>query len=434
MSDFLDRIEAQIVCKQLLNTPMAPGAYSHLINVGTNNMLDILETNYFKETLAEGISCFKYVQGYYGSGKTQFIHSLAARAWENDIVTSIVDIGHDCPFNSPLAIYKAVVSSFLPPPERGKEPSTEKGIEVLINYWINKRLREYGITNGQAVDPQVKTLIDKIFSELFLGARDVQAAAGIRALGRTFLDMACGAEFSVTFQEIISWMRGDNIRSKALKDSYGISEPANEANAFNRLMTIISFLRKRLGFKGFFIAFDEGTRTASFRRGSIKQKQAIENMLTLINKNKEGEFSGIMFLYAATPDFRSDVISKYVALNDRIGDISFSPGRPMIPFIDLDDLNTEDIIRQMGDKLVGLFSIAYDRKFDGNRQKTNVECLLDAEKNTFGFGSEIRRAFVYHFCILLKNFVDGAQPERAITSQEAIEFVRNHRLPSVEED
>lgn len=428
-----DRHEAQKICLQLSNSPVAPGSYSHIINVGTNEMLDVLEEKYFKDALAMGISCFKYVQGYYGSGKTQFINSLAARAWRQNIVTSIVDIGHDCPFNSPLAIYKAITSSFLPPPERGKDPGVEKGLEVLIDYWIKDRLKKYGISEGQEVNPQIKAPIEKIFSDVFLGARDTQAAIGINALGRAFLDIECGAHPSTTEHELISWMRGESIRSKGLRISYGLSEPASDANAFNRLMTIITYLRRRLGFRGFLIAFDEGTRTASFRRGSTKQKQAIENMLTLINKNTDGEFSGVMFLYAATPDFRSEVISKYVALNDRIGDISFSPGRPMVPFIDLDDLDTENIIRQIGNKLLDLFSMAYSVVWNMGLQKNNIESFLNAEKSTFGFGPEIRRAFVYHFCIYLNMMITNINMQKALSPQDAMDIVRSNRLPQIGE-
>jgi len=72
---------------------------------------------------------------------------------------------------------------------------------------------------------------------------------------------------------------------------------------------VIAFLRSRMGYQGFLIAFDEGTRHISFRRGSIKQKQSTQNLLTMINQNADGEFGGVMFLYAATPDFRSEVIS-----------------------------------------------------------------------------------------------------------------------------
>jgi hypothetical protein len=38
------------------------------------------------------------------------------------------------------------------------------------------------------------------------------------------------------------------------------------------IKTVVEFLRERLGFKGFFVAFDEGTRTMSFRRGTVKRR------------------------------------------------------------------------------------------------------------------------------------------------------------------
>ena len=69
-------------------------------------------------------------------------------------------------------------------------------------------------------------------------------------------------------------------------------------------------------------------------------------MLTMIN-DAGGKFGGVMFLYAATPDFRSDVITNYPALFDRIGSVAFVPGRPMTPLITLESLNTEKVIREI---------------------------------------------------------------------------------------
>ena len=86
----ISKADAQYIRSQLLNSPVAPGVYSHFINAGTDKMLDILEENYFKRDLAEGISTFKYLEGDYGTGKTQFINCLADRAHKNHIVTSAV--------------------------------------------------------------------------------------------------------------------------------------------------------------------------------------------------------------------------------------------------------------------------------------------------------------------------------------------------------
>src|SRR5204863_5756650 len=151
-------------------------------------------------------------------------------------------------------------------------------------------------------------------------------------------------------------------------------------NAFRRLKTVITFLRTRLGYHGFLIAFDEGTRTSSFRRGTAKQKQAIENLLTMINQNAEGEFGGVMFLYSATPDFRSEVISTYRALQDRIGTKAFSKGSPLVPLIDIEEANSEDVIYSIGDRLLAVFSKASGITWDGATQKANMRAIVEAQK------------------------------------------------------
>jgi len=425
-----DKIEAKMIMHRLMNNPVAPGAHSHIINVGTTKIINTLEENYFKEELPIGISCFKYLQGYYGSGKTQFINSLTARAWENDIVTAIANVGTECPFNSPLAIYRAVVSSFVSPPEPGKDSDGEAGIEILFRDYIKKRLREYGLEPGQSVPHEVKQLVEQPFVEQYIGAPDMQAAIALQILGQSMLNYACGGENSPIDHEIILWLRGEQVTSKGLRD-VGLHKPAKDENAFNRLKTIIAFMNKRMGVNGYFIAFDEGTRTVSFRRGSIKQKQAIENLLTMINDGADGKFPGVMFLYSATPDFRSEVISKYPALNDRIGDISFKPGSPMVPFIDLDALDTDSIVTEVGQKLLEVFSVAQNTKWDMETQLENINALLAAEKTTYGFGSEIRRAFVYHFCILLRS---QQEKQVSITQEDAENFIQNHEVPGTGDD
>jgi len=427
----LDKSEAIRIRAQLIANPVAPGVYSHFINVGTNNIIDTLEENYFRTEMPLGISCFKYLQGYYGSGKTQFINSLAARAWQNNVVSSIASVGIDCPFNSPLAIYQAVVSNMIPPPEPGKDPEDDRGIEVIFRNYVNQKLKQYGVEGGKSVPSNVRQLIEQPFTEMYIGAPDMQATIALQQLGKLMLNVACGGTATPADMEIISWMRGDDIKSKHLRDM-GLHKPVKDDSAFNRLKTTIMFMTKRMGMKGFLFAFDEGTRTVSFRRGSIKQKQAIENLLTMINDGADRKFPGVMFLYAATPDFRNEVIQKYPALNDRIGDIAFKPGSPMVPFIDLDMLDTKTIVREIGERLLDVFSVASGIEWNHQFQKNNIERLLAAEDKRYGMGSEIRRSFVYHFCILL-----GSQTNRQfeLSDNEAELFIVDHQLPqSVDEE
>jgi len=422
----ITRSYAQRIRSKLLSAPVAPGMYSHLINGGTGKVLDILEEQYLSKDLAEGISCFKYLEGDYGMGKSQFIHCLAERARRHDIVTAVVTIGQECPFNSPLSIYKSIMSSFLSP----NAEEEEKGIETLLRGWIVEKLKEGGVSNGQEVPETIRSQIDRCLRMPWVGAPDTQTAIALTAAGLRLLALECGADLSATDQELFSWLRGDQVRSKALKDR-GLHEPARDETAFRRLKTVVSFLRNRLGYRGFFIAFDEGTRTASFRRGSVKQKQAVENMLSMINDNAEGQFGGVMFLYAATPDFRSEEISKYRALNDRIGTVAFLPGRPMTPLIVLDDLLGEEALFEIGENLVEVFAKADGFEYRRELQRANMEALIRAQKEREFFDKVPPRYFVYHFCALLEDQAQ-AHKERVLSDEEARVFVQSHELPAEE--
>ena len=428
----ISRANARRIRNELMNFAVAPGQFAHFINAGTDGILNVLETEYFQDELVEGISCFKYLEGDYGSGKTQFIHSLAERARTNEIVSSIVDIGQECPFNSQLSIFSAIMSSFVAPITDNSVITEDKGIEILLKTWITNKLRESGWILGQEVQPMARQIVEKPFVQNWMGAPDIQMASALMWLGKRILDLESGAQASGLDNELVAWVRGDKIRSINLKEAYNLHEPTRDETAFKRLKTVIAFLRRRLGFKGFLIAFDEGTRTNTFRRGSVKQRQAIENMLSMIN-DAGGQFSGVMFLYAATPDFRSDIIGRYQALKDRIGSVAFVPGRPMTPLITLESLNTEEVIHKIGEKLLDVFAKADGIEWDLKIQQHNIETLIQGIKNIEYFEENAvpPRHFVYPFCRLLEQqkFV---QQELSVDDAEV--FVQTHAIPEAEDD
>lgn len=422
MSIAISKGDARRLISTLLNSPIAPGRYSHFINVGTEHIIDALDENYFRGDLAEGIGCFKYLEGDYGSGKTQFINSLAQRASENDVVTALVTVGAECPFNSPAAIFCAIMESFQPPADA--YTGDAKGIEILIDSWIGTRIRQLGAEPGDNVPDLVQRQIEEQLGGLWKGAPDPQMASALTALSKRLLKTSCGATEAVADSELISWIRGDNVRSTALK-AMGLFEPVRDDNAFRRLKTVIAFLRTRMAYRGFLIAFDEGTRTSSFRRGSAKQKQAIENLLTMINQNAEGDFGGVMFLYAATPDFRSEVISTYRALQDRIGTVAFSRGSPLVPLINIEEANSEAVIFQIGDRLLSIFAKAYDVAWDERLQVANMKAIVEAQKDRL-FETPKPRFFVYQYC----RFLNGQrEAQREISNEQASNFVNDNEPP-----
>ena len=250
MTILIDKSDAKRLIQKLLNAPIAPGRDSYFINVGTEPIIDALDQNYFRGDLADGIGCFKYLEGDYGSGKTQFINSLAQRAAENDVVTAIVTVGAECPFNSPAAIFGAIMEFFQPPMDA--KTGDAKGIEVLIDSWISTRIRQLGAEPGSDVPDLVQRQIEEQLGGLWKGAPDTQMASALTALSKRLLKTNCGATEAVADSELISWVRGDNVRSTSLK-AMGLFEPVRDDNAFRRLKTVIAFLRTRMAYRGFLI-------------------------------------------------------------------------------------------------------------------------------------------------------------------------------------
>ena len=409
--------------------PIAPGYLAPLINVGTDQILDVLEEQYLKEALVEGVSSFKYLEGDYGTGKTQFINCLVERARHNEVVSAVVSIGVECPFSSPLAIFRNTMSSFVPPYLEDESGAPSKGIAVLVRSWIREQLRKHGITPGDAVPDAVREYLERPFRQIFVEAADPQMANGICQLGLRITAWECGAQPTIADQELLAWVRGDSISSRTLGDTYGLRTPAREENAFPRLKTAITFLRSRMNFRGFFIAFDEGTRIMSFRRGSTKQRQAIENMLTMINQNAEGEFGGVLFLYAATPDFRAEIIKTYIALKDRIGSVAFIPGRPMTPLIRLEDHMSDENLLQLGERLLDVFERADSVKWDRDLQRQNLSKLIEAQKKKLFVLTVPPRFFVFHCCRLLE---EQRQNQRQLQPGDLLAFIEDNQIPDNE--
>jgi hypothetical protein len=375
--------------------------------------------------MGQGLGSFKYLQAGYGGGKTQFILSLAERAQRNGVVTCRVDVGTECPFNSKLAIFRSVMGSFLPLDDGLIIDDDDRGIVVLIEHWVTAKLKEHGISPGDAIPDSARLELERTFKPMMNGAADIQMATGLRAVGQRLIEHACGAEPTSTDAELFSWVRGDKIASPNLK-RLGLSEPAKDENAFNRLNTTLKFLRSRLGYSGFFIAFDEGSRAMSFRRGSIKQKQMVENLLDFINKTGDQQFGGVMFLYAANDEFRSEVIAKYEALENRIGSVAMSAGSPMVPFINLDDANTPEVLAKLGERLMDIFEAARSVKLDRDIQRKNFEKLSDA---TFTLRLSPRT-----YVALVTRFLPGQTEEQfVITTADAEAFVAGND-PDRDED
>ena len=156
------------------------------------------------------------------------------------------------------------MQSMVPALAPGDESGESKGIELLLNRWIERQFREAGVSEGEFVDPEIKENLEKLVSQTPMGYPDTQMMLALQRLTRSILNHLAKPGVPIDVQAL-QWVRGENVRFPELQKT-GISERVNDSNAFNRLKTLVLYLRKVMGHRGFLIAFDEGTRTGSFRR------------------------------------------------------------------------------------------------------------------------------------------------------------------------
>ena len=88
------------------------------------------------------------------------------------MVTAIVTVGADCPFNSPGAIYRAIIESFQLPSDAQSSGDDAKGLEVLLDSWIRRRIHQLGAEPGSDVPELVQRQIEQQIGGLWKGAPD----------------------------------------------------------------------------------------------------------------------------------------------------------------------------------------------------------------------------------------------------------------------
>jgi hypothetical protein len=103
----------------------------------------------------------------------------------------------------------------------------------------------------------------------------------------------------------------------------------------------------------------------------------------------------------------------------------------MTPLIELQGLNSDSMIREIGKKLMGVFGKADGIDWDECIQHSNIDMLLEALKGTKYYEKVPPRDFVYSYCRLLDQQKHG---EILLSYEDAEAFVRSHEIPEVEDE
>lgn len=360
----LSRVQARRMLAQMGENGKPPDHGISHVNVGNESYLRIIDSVYVQDVMrdAEG-SSFKLVQGTYGAGKTHFLYCVRDLAWRRDLLTAFVTISpKECPFNKPLAVYRAVAQRLeLPRDADGREV---RGLDDVIRHRLEFHITTDGKDGARA------------WVEAGLARATIERHAfrdAVTAFCRAILD---GDQ--ATARKLGAWLRGEEVSLTEAKAA-GIYEVPSNENGFGMFRSLVQLV-PALGHAGSVVLLDEAERRLSVDAKPTKGlAETVDHLRELVDLCGRSELPRTLILYAVTPAFTQDVLPLYPALQQRLGaPIQFlAPQNPKAPVIDLEalDLEPRKLLVEVGKRLARVARIAYEWTPDDAVIQHNLERL-----------------------------------------------------------
>lgn len=397
-------------------TPPARGVQH--FNVGNQSLLDALDTYYLSSYLQDGGATYKMVVGDYGSGKSHFLYCLRDIAWSRGFAVSKVDLSPvETPYNDQKLVYSAVARNLIWHAD-DSSVSDERGLPRFLEGTLRKIVMGADSTETFTLEtlthPNYQGLIDTVESAFIDSQAYKNAVLGyFDALIRDQEDR---------LDSLTRWLTGATTTpddTKVLRE-IGVTGKITKPNAFRMLRSLAQTITA-LSYSGLILLFDEVDRMASI--GGKAEKLATDNLREVIDRCRD-ELPGAMFIYAVPPQFIQDIVPRYPALQQRVrAPGRFSQSNHFSPLISLDhlDLNENDLLVAIGEKLIPIYETAFGTKLTMQTQYANAAILANVARDVF-LDISHRRIFVKAFVTELAR--QHAQEEHVITEDEAIAIVR----------
>ena len=387
-------------------------------NVGNQSLLDALDTFYLSSYLQDGGATYKMVVGDYGSGKSHFLYCLRDIAWSRGFAVSKVDLSPvETPYNDQKLVYSAVARNLVWH-ESDSEISDERGLPRFLEGTLRKVVQGEETTADLTLDllnhPNYRGLIDTVESSFIDSQSYKNAIMGyFDALIRDQEDR---------LDSLTRWLTGASTTpddTKVLRE-IGVTGKINKPNAFRMLRSLAQTITA-LSYSGLILLFDEVDRMASI--GGKAEKLATDNLREVIDRCRD-ELPGAMFVYAVPPQFIQDIVPRYPALQQRVrAPGRFSHANHFSPLINLDqlDMDENDLMLAIGEKLIPIYEAAFDTSLDTQTQYANAAILANVARDVF-LDISHRRIFVKAFVTELSR--QHATEEHLITEDEAVAVIR----------
>jgi hypothetical protein len=268
----------------------------------------------FTQVEQSGDSLVRFINGYYGDGKTHFLGMLRGMAFDRKWAVGYVS-AETTPFSRyDLVLAQLVKNMVLPDtlPTLDWLPRPQKGGERLFGAFFTRHY--IAVTGGTSRDG-----LNSFGVHEDMGARVNASLNSLRmhdALGkaaREFVKAALSQD-AVGLREIPAWLEGQEVDVTR----FGIKKKLSQDVARDVLRGI-SLLAKGAGIAGVLVLLDEAERILGNTR-SVRRKSygVIRDLLD--NADDQGGMPTSMFYIAATPDMfsKAEGFAEYDALRSRL--------------------------------------------------------------------------------------------------------------------
>ncbi len=418
---------AKAIINKLGSSGTPPEFGLNTFTIGLEKYLKVLEDEYFQSLLKYRLSSFKLVVGNYGGGKTHFLYLVRDLAFRNNYACSYVALSPvECPFDKLELVYKQIVINLSPPlKEEDLLKPRPVGIEYFIKNWY------YDL---KATTVQERPGSEGVFNmmEYIHGLGTMESSSFSNSVKSAFLALA--SEDYETFETLIQWLKGEEI-PKEMKMRYRISERLEKTNAFRMIRSLAQWIAS-IGYSGLVLLFDEAERGISISR-SLDKRRALDNLRQIIDECGNARLPGTMFFYAIPNEDQllDGSGGVYEALKQRLRS-SFTRINPSGVKINLEelDIKPDAFLMELGKKLAGIFSLAYDVEFDPSALQKTLDILVKTCLNSYIFDISYRRLFILG---VIESFYQLREsPKKPLTEKEVARIlkVRQEKLEEKEKE
>ena len=283
------------------------------INVGNERWYQGCE-QLFDQVEKSRDSLVRFINGYYGDGKTHFLGMLRAMAFERKWAVGYVS-AETTPFSRYDLVLSQLVRNIVLPeglPILDWLPQPQKGGERLFGAFFTSH---YVAVTGSTTKAGLSRfgVHDDMKSRVEASLNNLRMHDALGKAAKEYVKAAMGQD-AVGMREIPAWLEGQDVDVSR----YGIKKKLNQ-DVSRDVLRGVSSLARGSGISGVLVLLDEAERILGNTRTIRKKSYGVIRDL-LDNADDQGGMPSSMFYIAATPDMFSkpEGFAEYDALRSRL--------------------------------------------------------------------------------------------------------------------